>query len=153
MAGRQFAERRAVFHAIHRDQYAAFAVGQRQPQQPPAFADRAGEPGLNANRHRVQIGCDAVQPRAFQHCCHRRSGVVQKLQIAFLTRQRVQRQGAPVGHIARFLRLRQRRGKGLQPFQRLLSRRAVHHKPLLVDALPGQGGNGFSCARMSFGIA
>ncbi|SAI94527.1 Uncharacterised protein [Enterobacter cloacae] len=41
------------------------------------------------------------------------------------------------------MRLRQRRGKRLQPLQRFLSRRAVHHEPLLIDILPGQGGDGF----------
>ena len=41
------------------------------------------------------------------------------------------------------MRLRQRGHKCLQALQRLLGRFAVNHKPLLIDALPGERGDGF----------
>ena len=67
---------------------------------------------------------------------------MQQRKIAFLARQRVQRQRTPAGDLSGFLRLCQRRGKGFQPLQRLLRRGAMNHKPFLIDALSGQGGNG-----------
>ncbi|MNP29251.1 hypothetical protein D3C76_1222660 [compost metagenome] len=52
---RQLAQRRAVFHPIHRYQHAAFAAGQREPQQTPAFTGRAGKPRIDLHRGGIQI--------------------------------------------------------------------------------------------------
>ncbi len=55
----------------------------------------------------------------------------------------VQRNGAVVADKPLFFRILQRGGKFLQPPQCLLWRVAVNYKPFLIDALSGQGGNGF----------